>query len=279
MSQPQQINLENLWRFVTNQMKARVTMPSLWRALEAAKPITMENGELILGFGVETAHQSSLLLDSRYRNTIEQVLQMATRQKTRIRTINGESIEEWESIKQSEVEAQRLLGQSRQQYQKQLQQDDNWESIGEQLIRRYNQTANRALPTVQGRFLIGALDTLLEAYPKIMPPRPAEVDERALSRVIERLSERVMVPAPTIGFLLHQRLAESAPPTAGEPAAEGAAEPEGAEPAAIDAAEPAAPAEEAPESEASETGAAEAAVEEEATDGSGREAEGSDGEE
>ena len=42
MSTPQ-IDLNALWKYVTDQVKQRTTLPSLWRSMEGARPLTIEN--------------------------------------------------------------------------------------------------------------------------------------------------------------------------------------------------------------------------------------------
>jgi hypothetical protein len=202
------VNVEALWRYVTDQVKARVTLPGLWRAMEAARPITLEleTDRLVLGFNVQDAHQGGLLLDVRHRNVIEQTLEAATRKRLRIEIINGETLADWEMLKQNQVEAQRLQQQTKQQILQKNESGESWEAVGDQIIRRYTAIPNRGLASVQGRFLEEAIQILVEAYPRLMPEEPDEHDERGYSRAVERLGERIGVPGPIISHLVHVRL-------------------------------------------------------------------------
>src|SRR5262245_17409503 len=107
MSQ-RQIDLNALWKYVTDQVKQRITLPALWRAMESARPIALEDDQLILGYGVDTAHQGGLLLDTHHRNVIEGTLFAATRKRLSIHIINGETLAEWETIKRTQQEGVRL---------------------------------------------------------------------------------------------------------------------------------------------------------------------------
>ena len=205
MSQPQ-IDLDKLWRWTTDQVKARTTTPALWRALEAAKPITIEGDELILGFIVSESHQAGLLADNRTRNTIEQVVESGLKRRLHIQVITGETIQDWEHFKAAQAEGERLHAQSVQQFKKEISTGDTWDAVSEQLVRKFNTLQHRSLASVQGRFLEEVIEGLAEAYGRLMPEKPDELEERAFSRALERLAERVAVPSTLIAYQVFQRL-------------------------------------------------------------------------
>ncbi|HEU4754330.1 MAG TPA: hypothetical protein VFU47_14565 [Armatimonadota bacterium] len=205
MAQAPKVDYAALWKYVTDQVKARTSLPPLWRALEAARAITVENDRLIVGFGVADMHQSGLLLQTQHKNIIEQVLEQATHRRLQLEVIQGETLQDWEAAKQHAAEASRLQEQSREQFQKQVEGGQSWEAIGEQLVRKIASLPHRGLASVQGRFLAEALDTLVEAYGRLMPEHPTEADERGYSRTLERLSERVFIPASLIAYLVDER--------------------------------------------------------------------------
>jgi hypothetical protein len=200
------IDLNALWSYVTTQVKGKITLPSLWRAMEAAKPIALEDNELVMGFPAMSGHQAGLLTNPQHKNVIEQVLEAATRVRLELRVIDGETLEDWETLKRNREEATRLQEQTRQQLRKQVEQGDSWEAVGESLIRRFSGVPNRGLASVQGRFLEEAIRTVVEAYPRLMPETPDEHDERNYSRTLERISERVNVPAAMISQIVDTRL-------------------------------------------------------------------------
>jgi hypothetical protein len=204
MSQTPQIDVNQLWRYVVAQVKAQTTLPGLWRSMEAAKPIAFENEELVVGYSGENAHQKGLLADHRNRNTVEQILFAASRRQIRLRIIEGDTREDWEAVKSAAVEAARLQEQSRQKYQQELQAGTTWEAVGEQVVRKVNSLENRAMASVQGRFLEEAIAVLAEAYGRLMPETPAEADERTYSRILDRVSDRVGVSSSMLAYLVHQ---------------------------------------------------------------------------
>lgn len=205
MSTQPQVNVAALWKYVSDQMKNHITLPSLWRALEAAVPLTIENDELILGFAGEAAPQAGVLQNNQYRNMLEQLIENATRRRLKLRFISGDTLADWEAEKARVVEAQRLQSQTREKLQREMEAGNTWDAVGESLIRTLANLPGRAFPSVQGRFLEEVVATLAEAYGRLMPESPAENDERSYSRSLDRLSERLGVPATVIAYQVHLR--------------------------------------------------------------------------
>ena len=65
--------LVDLWNKTTETVKRIVIHPSLWKAMEVAVPITIEDGMLVLGFPIGTFNQSGHLIASNHKNAIEKV--------------------------------------------------------------------------------------------------------------------------------------------------------------------------------------------------------------
>jgi hypothetical protein len=210
MSQAPQIDYDALWKYVTQHVKARSNLPAFWRALEAGRAITIDGDRLIVGFGVENMHQSGLLLQTQNKNLIEQVLEQATRKRLTLHVIQGETPQDWESARVHQEEAERLQQESVAQFQKRVEGGGNWDAVGEQLVRKVAALQHRGLASVQGRFLHEAVAILAEAYGRLMPETPSEMDERGYSRALERVAERVLVPAAVIGYLVDEKLKREA---------------------------------------------------------------------
>lgn len=206
MSTQPQVNVAALWKYVADQMKNQEMRPSLWQALEAARPLTIENDEFIVGFTGEAAPQAGILNEKRYRNMMEQLLESATRRRLRLRYISGDTPQDWEAEKARMAESARLNAQTRQKIHEEQQAGTSWEAVTENLIRQWGELPGRSFSSVQGRFLEKAIEGLAEAYGRLMPANPSEADERTYSRALERIGDRIGVPAAVIGFHVHLRL-------------------------------------------------------------------------
>jgi hypothetical protein len=199
------IDLNALWNYVTAQVKGQITLPSLWRSMEAAKPLAVDGDILVLGYPAAEAHQMGLLLDNRHRNVIEQCLEQATRVRLKIHPLAAETVAEWEAHKTAQAEGVRLQQQAREQFQQRAEAGQTWDAVGEQLVRRFSALQNRGLASVQGRYLEDSLDVLAEAFGRLMPADADENTERGYSRVLDRIAERVNVPAALIAQMVLAR--------------------------------------------------------------------------
>jgi hypothetical protein len=206
MSQSPQIDVHALWGYVTQQVKNQITLPSLWRALEAARPLTLEGDQLIIGFGAADAHQSGLLETTQNRNVIEQVMSAATRRQLRLRIIPGDTLADWELAKQKDVESALLQQQAKRHFLRPSEAAPSWDAVAEQLVRRFQDTPHRVYTSVQGRYLQEALAILAEAYARLMPDPPTDGDERNFSRALDRVSERTGVPASQVALMVYERV-------------------------------------------------------------------------
>jgi hypothetical protein len=205
MSEPKQVDLDALWQYVTQQVKGEIVLPSLWRAMEAARPMLISGDELVLGFPGAQAHQRGLLLDVRHRNFIEQTLERATRLNLRLRLIEGDTLADWEMAQQQAVEAGKQQQAARQEQLRKQDAGRTWEGVIELLTRKFSALAHRSLPSVQARFLAESVETLAEAYGRLMPENPTELEERAYCRALDRVGERAGVSSTVVALLVIQR--------------------------------------------------------------------------
>jgi hypothetical protein len=188
-------DVSQVWHRVTELVKTRLVLPALWRAMEEAKALVVDENRLVLGFPARSAHGAGLLMDSKNLNVIEQAVAEVAGQPWRLKIIHGETLQDWQDQKKREEEAAAFARTMQQKRQRETGVEQNWEAVSERLTRRYAELPLRGL----------ALDVLAEAMTRLMPETPAESDQRGLARVIDKVADRASVPAPLIAYLLRQR--------------------------------------------------------------------------
>ncbi len=212
------VDLRQSWDQATEMVKKRVVMPALWRAMEAARPLVLDRYDYVVGFaGVDEALHAHLLQEVRYRNIIEQCLTDITTQMLTLRVISGTTVEEWEEIKTVEAEAAKLRTEVHRRQSPAEGGTLTWDSLSEQLTRRFSDMTGRQMPSTQAEYLDHAVGEIAKAYPNLMAAgeEASETDRRGYSRVLERISDRVGVPAAMIGYLVQQRRRQSGVPESG----------------------------------------------------------------
>lgn len=198
-------NVAELWGYVSQQMRDQVTLPSLWRALAAAKPLVLENDELVLGFAGEAAPMGGLLMDHRYKNQIEQILERVVRRRVRLRLISGDTLADWEVAKSHDAAAQAQKQQQVKRIQQEAARGETWEAVAEHLVRTFSAMENRAMGSSQGRYLGQALEILCEAYSRLSAAQSFDPDDRNFNRALDRVQERTGVPASLVALLVYER--------------------------------------------------------------------------
>lgn len=198
-------DVARIWHDVTELVKKRLVLPALWRAMEEARALTLDDNRLILGFPPRAAHGAGLLMDTKNLNVIEQALEEVAGAPWRLRVIHGETLQDWQEQKQREEQAAAFARTMQEKRRRETGVEQSWEAISERLTRRYAEMPLRGLPQTQAAYLEEALDVLSEAMGRLMPETPSEADQRGLARVIDKVADRAGVPGALIAFLLRQR--------------------------------------------------------------------------
>jgi hypothetical protein len=198
-------DVSGIWHQVTEKVKQRIVLPGLWRAMEAARALAVDDGLFIVGFPPQVSHDAGLLMDSKNLNVIERALEEAANQPLRLKIIQGDTPEDWLQQKRRDEEAAAYVRASQERKRRDAGVEQGWDGVSERLTRRYAELPLRGLPQTQAAYLEECLDVLAEAVQRLIPAAPSEVEQRALARVIEKVADRAGVPSSMIAFFLRQR--------------------------------------------------------------------------
>lgn len=189
-------DLLQAWKSALPDIKESVTGVGVWAALNRCVPITMDEGVLILGLPHAEADLGGHLKMGHIRNQIERRMSDAIGQLVKVRVIEGTDLEDYERIKRKDAELRRLQDQQLARMRAQLGAKTNWESVYEQLGRRYAAVQNKSQPQSRARFLEEAVAFVAEA--RRSQPEWDELNERSFARCIERVSQYVDVPSTLV---------------------------------------------------------------------------------
>jgi hypothetical protein len=192
-----------LWLQAIERVKDQTHQPSLWRALEVSRGITLDDDVFVIGFNSQDYPQSGLLRSSEHRTIIERTLAgMLGLAQVRIRTIEGMTLSEYQHIRHQEdiLDTQRRVAMDRQTYERTS--EYGWETVLETLSRSYTQIHLRQLPQTRAKFIKEALSVISNAMDKNYPENPDDVTERALARAIDKVATLTETPAALIAMEL-----------------------------------------------------------------------------
>ncbi len=196
-----------IWAQVTNLIKQRVIQPTLWRAMEAAVPIVIDEGDLVIGFPPGTNHLSGHLGTSENKNAIDRALREVAAEPLKIHVIDGTTLQDWHAAKAQEEEKRRLSESAFARQRQQSQQEKGWEMLMETVQRRFAALQNRQFPQTKAHYLAEVLPLLVDTSIKLQDPRPEvnEINQRQLARIIDRVGTLAELP-PTYIAIEYERL-------------------------------------------------------------------------
>lgn len=202
------LSASEIWAQGVDRVKDKIVLPSMWEALDYAVPITIENGEFVLGLPPQRFSLSGHLRNPGHRRTIEVILSEVAGQDLQLRIIEGTTLTDWERTKEREAIAAASREQQYVQRRKQEELEQSWDVLYDRVVRAYSEQPYRQLPQGKAVYLQRALQMVLEAMQELYPEEGEADDltERNLARVIDRIANNVGVPPTLVAYeLLRQR--------------------------------------------------------------------------
>jgi hypothetical protein len=197
-------NAQAIWAEVVEKVKDRTISPSLWRALEHAVGVTIEDNWFVLGFASADIPLRGHLASGEHRNTIDKVINEVARRPLNLRLIEGTTIADWENAKRREAAANATKEAIQRKRLEEVSAGKSWEEVLEQVSRRYARIPMRQLPQVRARYLQEAVVMMSEAIDRVSPEgeQMDDLAERSLARVIEKIATLVEIPPAEVAIHL-----------------------------------------------------------------------------
>ncbi|MDW8322324.1 MAG: hypothetical protein RMM08_13275 [Armatimonadota bacterium] len=137
------LSAREIWAQGVDRMKDKIVLPSMWEALDHAVPITIENGEFIVGLPSQRYSLSGHLRNPGYRRTIEIILSELAGEEVQLRIIEGTTPADWERTKQREALAAASREQEYAQRRKQEEVEQSWDTLYDRIVRAYSEQPYR----------------------------------------------------------------------------------------------------------------------------------------
>lgn len=197
------IDIAKVWHEATERVKDRVIHPTLWRALELACPILVEDDQFVVGFGPGHMHLAGHLQSAEHRNAIEAAIAGACGKRLTLVVIDGTGQEEWKHYKARQRAASEARDRVRERIAKEARTIHTWDGILEQVGRAYANLNLRQLPQIRGQYIQSSLEVISGAMDELYDEtNPDEPSQRALARVIDRVATLTEVPSAIIALEL-----------------------------------------------------------------------------
>ncbi len=199
-------DIAQVWSKALPEIRETVTGVGVWTALNTARPLAYEEGVFVLGLpGHSGELQGHLKLPSSKR-AIETFIAKWLGETVTLRVVDGTSVDDWEATKRRDSEARKLQDQAMAKMRAELSARTSWDSVYEQLSRRYAAMTSKSLPQNRARFLDEAVELIVEA--RKSQEQWDELGERNFARCLERAAQYTELPSAFIAMLVLQRSGE-----------------------------------------------------------------------
>lgn len=192
-----------VWSEVLPEVRKGVTGVGVWAALNACKPIVLESGVFVLGLAHQDQELAGHLKMASTKRLIEQYVSLEVGAPVTLRVIEGNTEQDWETEKRRDQEKRKLQDRALERHRREVASRVSWEGIYEQLSRKYAALPNRTLPQNRAKFLIEAVDIIVDAL--LTTPITDELSERNYARCIERVAQYSEVPSAIVALKILER--------------------------------------------------------------------------
>lgn len=199
-------DLHAIWAEELPEIRKAVTGVGVWAALNAAKPIAFENGTAVVGMPHEESELAGHLRIAHIKLLIEKAISGRLSQEVKLRVIDGITTQDWENVKRRDAEAKRLQDQAAARIRAEVSAKSNWETVYEQLNRRYAAIPNKSLPQNRAKFFSEALEIVAEA--RRTYPEMDDLAERNYARCLERISQYTELPSVYVAMMVMAKTGE-----------------------------------------------------------------------
>lgn len=188
--------IADVWKESLPQVLNGVTGRGVWAALNAARPVTMEEGVFVLGVPMGTGDLAGHLRVHATQRLIETTVASKMGQPVKVRIIDGIDLDDWNMVKRRDAERRRLQDAEMAKMRAELEAKTSWDTVYESLARRYAAIANKSLPQNRARFYEEAIEVVADARKAIAAFD--EQQERNFARCLERVTQYTEVPSTLV---------------------------------------------------------------------------------
>jgi hypothetical protein len=193
------------WANCVERLKDRINNRSFWEALEATRPITIEDNTLIIGLESVNLNRASYIQQTQAMNTVKITVAEILGKPLDVRLIEGITRDDWETAKERDAKAASIRAAEAAAPDPLVSSDGmTWEMLAEHVYRLYSQFSFRSLPQSKARYANEALYTVAEAMDGLYEDPADEQTERSLARVLERIASVSEIPATVLAFELER---------------------------------------------------------------------------
>jgi hypothetical protein len=197
---------KQIWTAALPSIMQGVTGRGVWAALNAVVPIIFEEDSLVVGIPHGDSELAGHLRLPATKRIMEISVSNVLGKQTAVRLIDGVRFSDYELAKRRDAERRRLQEAEMTKMRAELVAKSSWETVYEQLSRRYAAVTNKSLPQNRARFFEEAVELIAEA--RKGQTSFDDLGERNFARCLERLAQYAEIPSTLVAVTVLQRVGE-----------------------------------------------------------------------
>ena len=195
-----------IWKEALPIIMKGVSGRGVWAALNAVRPIALEEDQIVIGIPQTDGELAGHLRLQQTKRIMEMAVSQIVGKPFLVRLIDGTTDADYELAKRRDVERRRLQEAEMTKMRAELVAKSSWETVYEQLSRRYAAVTNKSLPQNRARFFEEAVELIAQA--RRDQGNFDDLGERNFARCLERLAQYSEVPSTIVGVQVLQRAGE-----------------------------------------------------------------------
>ncbi len=198
----EELDVEELWRQMAALLHKGDMNPQLWEAVDAVRPLTVDDDTVILGLTPAQMRFGSYIETGRNKAQLQQPLEQITGRHLDLRVIEGTTVAHWERIKQRESAGMQAVTADVRARTAQKGPRAIWSSGAEQIYEIFTGTRARArgtdLARLMGKSVIAIRE--VERAAREEAPDDDELHSQQLNRIIDRVATYCSVPSTVVAL-------------------------------------------------------------------------------
>ncbi len=195
-----------IWKKALPAIMQGVTGRGVWAALNAVRPIAFEEDLLVVGIPHSDSELAGHLRLPATKRMMEISVSQILGKATAVRLIDGVREADYELAKRRDLERRRLQDAEMTKMRAEMAAKTSWETVYEQLSRRFAAVSNKSLPQNRARFFEEAVALVADARKD--QANFDDLGERNFARCIERLAQYAEVPSTLVAVQVLQKAGE-----------------------------------------------------------------------
>src|SRR5450432_4522139 len=154
--------LAAIWKEALPTVREGVTGVGVWAALNASRPVALDDGVFVLGVPHNDGELAGHLRIAATKRLIELTVAKVVGSPVTLRVIDGTEQADYDLVKRRDLERRRLHEAVMAKMRTESQARTSWETVYEQLSRRYAAVPSKSLPQNRARFFEEAVEIIAE---------------------------------------------------------------------------------------------------------------------